>query len=163
MNAMAPVLSAERRPHPAVGIGGPVAALLDGQAGEAAFRAMHAAFRATGGMLCVKDLARLLADHHLCEGNPTLDATLDDGTLFALPWRGTWWVPMVQFDLADMRLRTSVGLVRRELSRDMDDWQVAAWFARPNDWLNGSRPVDHLVLHLPCTLNAARADRFVIS
>ncbi|MBK7615415.1 MAG: hypothetical protein IPJ08_13330 [Burkholderiales bacterium] len=55
-------------------------------------------------------------------------------------------------------LREICGL---ELPAELDAWQVAAWFARPNGWLNDARPVDQLARNLPAVLNAARADRFV--
>lgn len=136
---------------------------LNGCASGRAFNALHMAFRASGGLVRSEDLVRLLADYHLDEERPPLGDWLHSGVLFAVPWQRRWWLPMFQVDLTDLRCRYDARQVRRELPTELDAWQVAAWFARPNGWLNDARPVDQLTRNLPAVLNAARADRFVAS
>lgn len=70
---------------------------------------------------------------------------------------------MFQLDLTDMRYRYDARQVRLELPDELDAWQVATWFARPNGWLNDARPVEQMARNLPAVLNAARADRYVAS
>ncbi|MBP6405247.1 MAG: hypothetical protein KA335_06300, partial [Ramlibacter sp.] len=148
-------------PDPAWWGGRPQGEALNGCASGRAYTALCGAFRASGGLVCSEDLARLLADYHLGEEHPPLADWLHSGALFALPWQQRLWLPMFQVDLTDLRCRYDARQVRLELPAELDAWQVAAWFARPNGWLNDARPVDQLARNLPAVLNAARADRFV--
>lgn len=71
---------------------------------------------------------------------------------------------MFQFDLWDLSTRHGPGQVLAELAPQMDGWALAAWFARPNGWLQAQRPADVLAAQpsgLPAVLAAARADRLV--
>jgi len=136
---------------------------LNGCASGRAFSALREAFRASGGLVCSADLVRLLADYHVDEQHPPLGDWLHSGALFAVPWQQRLWLPMFQVDLTDLRCRYDARQVRQELPTELDAWQVAAWFARPNGWLNDARPVDQLSRNLPAVLNAARADRYLVA
>jgi hypothetical protein len=57
-------------------------------------------------------------------------------------WQSQTLVPMFQFDRSDMALRRGVSQVIDELADTFDDWELAAWFAAPNSWLEGAAPVD---------------------
>jgi hypothetical protein len=150
-------------PDPAWAGERPATEVLNGCASGHAFSALKQAFRASGGLAGTEDVTRLLADYHLGESHPPLGDWLHSGALFAVPWQRRLWLPMFQVDLTDLRCRYDARQVRQELPTELDAWQVAVWFARPNGWLNDARPVDQLARNLPAVLNAARADRFVAS
>ena len=74
---------------------------------------------------------------------------------------GRQLLPLLQFDLMDMRLRPEVAAVVGEFTSALDDWELASWFAEPNSWLRGARPVERIGVDHAEVLMAARADRFV--
>lgn len=124
------------------------------------FAALLASYRASGGTARGDDVARLLEDHGLGNfiGLARLIATSE---VFGFEWRTTIWIPMFQFDLRDLSVRPSAGMVLAELGTGFDGWARAAWFAQPNSWLQRRKPVDLMNSALPEVLTAARADRFV--
>jgi hypothetical protein len=124
------------------------------------FIAMHAAYRATGGIARGGDLARLLKARERGDF-VSLAKLLVSGKLLGFCWHNSFWVPMFQFDLSDMSIRQEPQQVVVLLRTALDDWSLANWFAQSNSWLNNRRPVDLLESNLPAVLNAARADRFV--
>lgn len=77
-------------------------------------------------------------------------------------WGGARWRPHFQFDPATGRPREVVTRVARELQHAMDGWALACWFAEPNAWLSGQRPVDLLDSDPTEIHAAARADRYVL-
>ncbi len=81
--------------------------------------------------------------------------------VLSLDWRGDWWIPMFQFNLADMRLKNETGEVAGELAPAFDNWALAQWFATPNAWLHDRMPASVLGDDFDGVLQAARADRFV--
>lgn len=119
-----------------------------------------AAFRASGGTARADDLERLLEYRRSADG-AHLSELVAGGGVFGFQWRHCLWIPMFQFDLADLSIRSGPQAVLRELSGDFDGWTRAAWFARPTAWLQGRRPVDLLASNLNAVLGAARADRFI--
>jgi hypothetical protein len=125
-----------------------------------AFMAMLCAYRASGGTARSDDLSRLLQDQ-LRRGYVSLEGLLAQDQVFSFVWRHTRWIPMFQFDLADLSLRRGPQQVVAELSPTFDEWSLAMWFAEPNDWLDARKPVDLIHTELSAVLAAARADRFV--
>jgi hypothetical protein len=75
--------------------------------------------------------------------------------------RGEYLVPMFQFEGAYMAVRRSVSAVLAELKGVFDDWDLAIWFASPNDWLGEHAPLHVLPIDPHAVLQAARADRFI--
>ena len=135
---------------------------ISGQPGSEGFAALLAAFRATGGTARADDLARLLSDSGDA-GGPSLAVLLAEDEVFGLPWLGSLWVPMFQFELRTLTPLRAPQRVRAELGGlAADGWHGAAWFARAHDALNDSRPVDLLATDLLGVLAAARADRWVV-
>jgi hypothetical protein len=126
-----------------------------------AFRSIDEACQPTGGLACGDDLARLLEAR---SGGDfvTLARMLGAHEVFGLRWRGTFWIPIFQFDLIDLSVKPAPQTVRNELGRCFDDWELASWFTSPNLWLQGRTPVDLLDSDSPSVLEAARADRFVV-
>lgn len=136
------------------------ATTIDALACAGGFEAMRGAFRPTGGMARGADLARLWADYQLGDV-ANLAELLRAGEVFGFDWNDDFWVPMFQFDLWDLSIRPGPRQVCADLGTELDDWNLAAWFARPNGSLSERRPVDLLGTDLLAVLDAARADRFV--
>lgn len=76
-------------------------------------------------------------------------------------WHGRWLLPKFQFDPADMSVLPAVAAVLAELRGIVEDWELAAWFAEPSEWLQGATPVQALGSDLQSVLAAARVERFI--
>lgn len=126
------------------------------------FAVLRTAYRASGGIARGDDLARFLGEHHSGDF-VSLAMSILEGELFAFQWQQTFWVPMFQFDLRDLVVKPNPNARRvlNELAGEFDGWALALWFAQPNHWLHGARPVDVLNADLPEVLQAARTDRFI--
>lgn len=135
-------------------------AAISGIPGEHDFRSLCVAFRATGGTARGDDLVRLLEDQR-CGDFVTLAKLIVSNKVFAFNWRNTLWVPMFQFELRDLSVKHGHRKVLAELFPVFNGWTLAAWFARPNSWLDDRRPVDMLDSNLAAVLEAARVDRFI--
>ncbi len=120
---------------------------------------LRKALGASGGIARAVDLCRVLSD--LRQGDDVALSRLIAGGVFHFEWQAEMWVPMAQFDLRDLSLKPGLQQVRAELGHRMDDWSVAIWLARPNDWLSDRRPVNLLDTETTAVLQAARAERFV--
>jgi hypothetical protein len=124
------------------------------------FDAMCANFHTTGGIARGDDLARLLEDHPRGAG-ASLAKLIASDQIFGFDRDGTFWVPMFQFDLDDLRVKPAALKVRAELAAEFDGWEVATWFSQANAYLRDRRPVDLLDSALREVLAAARIDRFI--
>lgn len=124
------------------------------------FGLLRHAFRPSGGIARGDDLSRLLEDHR-CGDFISLARFIAHHEIFAFQWRDSFWIPMFQFDLQDLSIRTEPRRVLAELESVFDGWSMAVWFAQPNSWLHGHRPVDLLQTDLDGVLQAACADRFI--
>lgn len=124
------------------------------------FDAMIAAYTNCGGTARADDLALLLDEQH--KGSfVNLAKRLVSGDVFSFQWQDHFWVPMFQFNRHDMSVKLEVHRVVRELNGVLDSWTLAWWFARPNAWLKGRRPVDLVDRQFSDVLGAARADRLL--
>ena len=124
--------------------------------------AVLAAFRSSGGIARDDDLGRLL--DYLDRGDCiSLAHMIARGSVFGFAWRGSFWIPMFQFELRDLSVKPNGQAVRAELGGAYAGWSLASWFAEPNDRLHGRRPVDVLNADLPAVLSAARADRYIVN
>jgi hypothetical protein len=124
------------------------------------FDAMCASFHPTGGVARGDDLALLLEDHRRGAG-ASLSKLVALDRVFGFDRDGTFWVPMFQFELDDLRIKPAALKVRAELAAEFDGWEVASWFAEANAYLRDRRPVDLLDSNLRDVLAAARIDRFI--
>ena len=68
---------------------------------------------------------------------------------------------MFQFDLGNLSFKPGTRKILGELTAVFDGWMLAVWFAQPNSWLKGEKPIDLLATNLPAVFEAARADRYV--
>ncbi|MBK6851194.1 MAG: hypothetical protein IPG93_06240 [Burkholderiales bacterium] len=136
---------------------GAIVGHIGGYPSEAGFVALQVAFRASGGLARGDDLVRWLQGHS--NGDvASLARLIVTAELFSFEWRDTFWVPMFQFDLDDLSIKRGPRKVVIELAAEFDGWNLAAWFAQPNSWLNNAHPVDLLDHNLAGVLRAARAD-----
>ena len=122
---------------------------------SASFVAMLAAFSATGGTVRADDLARLMADHQRGD-YISLARMLVSGDVFSFSWRGGVWVPMFQFDSADLSVNAAARAVCAQLTQCLDGWAVAAWFATPHLALDRRLPIDLLAMDPQRVVQAAR-------
>ena len=118
------------------------------------------AFLATGGVVRGNELAMMFED--LKMGNlASLGRAMASGEICSFQWRSAFWIPMFQFNLDNLAFQPGPRKIMRELSGVFNDWMLAAWFAQPNSWLRGGKPVDLLESNFSAVLEAARADRYV--
>lgn len=76
------------------------------------------------------------------------------GQIFALDYFGKELYPAFQF-----RDGKPLGVIKKILDvfgKKMSPWQIAFWFVAENSWLDGERPVDHLIRAEDAVLEAAR-------
>jgi hypothetical protein len=66
------------------------------------------------------------------------------GHIFGVPLGGQWRYPAFQIDPTTGRPRPIIGKVLDILGDRLGDWGTALWFAAPNAWLAGARPIDRL-------------------
>jgi hypothetical protein len=118
------------------------------------------AYRRTGGLLSGAEIALLLR-RHSTQPLSLLARWIVTRRVVSYVWRSEILVPLFQFDPDDMSLRRETGQVVDELADAFDDWELAAWFARPNSWLQDAAPVELIDVDQPAVLQAARADRFI--
>jgi hypothetical protein len=77
-------------------------------------------------------------------------------------WRAQFLLPTFQFESASMQPHPHVSEAIAELADVYDDWDIAAWFARPNSWLAHAAPAQISTdRNADAVVQAARADRFV--
>jgi hypothetical protein len=122
--------------------------------------AMVDAYRRTGGLVGGTELALLLR-RHSTQPLSLLARWIVARRVVSYVWQSEILVPLFQFDRHDMSLRRGTVQVVDELADTFGDWELAAWFAHPNTWLQGTAPVELIDVDQPAVLQAARADRFV--
>jgi hypothetical protein len=117
-------------------------------------------YRDTGGLARGDEVVERLAQHG-GRGVPTLARQIVERSVMSFEWRGELWLPMFQFERADMALKPGPQQVAAELASAFDAWNTAFWFVQPNPWLKGRMPVDVITMELAEVIQAARTDRFV--
>jgi hypothetical protein len=122
--------------------------------------AMVEVFERTGGLMRSEQVLFMLR-RRSSQALSMLARWIVDQRAVTFEWQADRLVPTFQFDLADMSIRPEAAAVLAELAGVFDDWELASWFAEPNAWLLGRRPVDTLQADTQAVLDAARADRFV--
>jgi hypothetical protein len=118
------------------------------------------AFRRTGGLVSGDELTLMLRQR-TSQPISMLARWIVERRVVSFGLRGEYLVPMFQFEGPSMAVRRSVSAVLAELKGVFDDWDLATWFALPNDWLGERSPVRALPIDPYAVLQAARADRFV--
>jgi len=122
--------------------------------------ALSHAFERVGGLLTGDDLALLL--------RPSIDQPISRVAQWIarrqvvnFAWHTQFLLPVFQFEAVSLQPRPRVAEVIGELKNVYDDWELAAWFAAPNAWLDDDAPAKVITTNPVAVLRAARADRFV--
>ena len=124
------------------------------------FEEMIGIYSASGGTTTADDLALLLEQRN--KGNfVSLVRHIALRDIVSYEWRNHYWIPLFQFDIRNMDIKQEVRRVTQELSPVFDNGMLAMWFAEPNTWLKGRRPVDWIDSHFSDVLCAAQAHRLV--
>jgi hypothetical protein len=126
-------------------------------ANDALFVDLLRAYRRSGGLARE---AEILDRTRSCRP-PGWRVDSTSGAIICFEWEQRFWLPWFQFDPADMSLRPGPARVIAELSPIFDGWELATWFAKPNLWIAGAKPIDLIDDCLSDVLGAARADRFI--
>jgi hypothetical protein len=121
---------------------------------------MVQAYRRTGGLVSSDEVVPLLR-RRIAQPISLLARWIVDRSVVSFVWQSQTLLPLFQFDLSDMSLRSGAAEVVAELTGAFDDWDLATWFARPNSWLRDAAPVDVIDADQPAVLQAARADRYI--
>ena len=133
-----------------------------GWRGDQQFVEMLNAFRSSGGLARAQEVLELC----LHRGGPD-EATLARWMLrrevLSFDWYADSWMPMFQFDPVEMTPLPVLQPVLAELNGVYAPWELANWFVQPNAWLAGGLPADNLARAARGVLDAARADRFIVS
>lgn len=120
------------------------------------------AFRIHGGLSAGDELAqRLLRECGCSQPTSLLARRIVDREVISFQWQGTHWLPMAQFVRTLPHVKSSVQLALDELRHVFDDTELAIWFAEPNDWLDGARPIEVVDCTCAALHRAARADRYI--
>jgi hypothetical protein len=129
------------------------------RAADVAFVEMLDAYRSSGGLARESEaLERYLAcGGSLCNWRHDVNT----GRILSFEWDSQGWIPMFQFQRRDMSVKPLVTTVTAELTTVFAGWDLARWFAQPNNWLEECRPVDLLESGSARVLAAARADRYI--
>lgn len=119
-----------------------------------------AKFSTTGGVIAGDELTRLLRS---ASDQPIslLAHWIVTREVLMLDFDSENYLPKFQFNFDRMTVRPGVRDVIAELRAPFDDWEIAQWFTRPNNWLEARSPAEAIGFSPADVLHAARADRFV--
>lgn len=124
---------------------------------------MRMAFIASGGLRSVGELTRS-KDQHSRTRFAQIARWIATREIIGFMWHGEPWVPMFQFDDGPrLQPRQSLQPLFGLLVPLYDAWEMANWFARPNHWLSGRRPVDDCAARLSAVLDVAHLEHFIAS
>jgi hypothetical protein len=119
---------------------------------------MADAYARSGGLCLDIDVEGLLR-MHTSQPLSVLARWIVERRLVMFVCEAQRWIPLFQFDRADMSLRPHVQRVVAELDSAFDEPKLAQWFAWPNSSLNGRAPVEIIERDPTTVLAAARIDR----
>jgi len=120
-------------------------------------KVLHA-FERSGGVWTGAEVERILR-RRTAQPISLLARWIVDSLVVSLSSRGDYLLPAFQFDLANATVRRPVFTVLETLDGSLKDLGLAAWFALPNEWLDGVAPADLIDHDLKAVLDAARAAR----
>ncbi len=122
---------------------------------------MRMAFAPSGGLRTVGELAHG-NDPHSRARFAHIAKEIAARDIIGFMWQAEPWVPMFQFDAGPRMLpRRALRPLFELLVPLYDAWEMASWFARPNQWLSGRRPVDHCTGQLAAVLDVAHLEHFI--
>lgn len=121
------------------------------------FCLMREGLRHRGGLLTLRQLRLRMG------GGVEPHQLSAKGVLLTFPWLGEQWFPGFQFDTTHRCLRADLVPIYAELPGSYDAWDTVHWFAAPNAFLRGARPVALLQQDRQAAVAAARAEHFVVN
>lgn len=124
---------------------------------------MRMAFIASGGLRSVGELTRG-KDKHSSSRFAQIARWIATREIMGFMWHAEPWVPMFQFDAGPhLQPRQDLQPLFALLAPLYDAWEMANWFAKPNHWLSGHRPVDDCAGNLSTVLDVAHLEHFIAS
>lgn len=123
------------------------------------FMGLLKAYRRSGGLLRAQDAAARCKPRGGTDV-PTLAGWMVHRQVICFEWLSRIWLPVFQFNRADMSRQSGLDEVLSELVEMYDNWQIARWFSQPNARLADVRPADLLVADAADVIMAARFERF---
>ena len=126
------------------------------------FLSMLNAYRSSGGLAREENLLTSFSRRCGLDAD-TLSHWIAEREVIGFEWESRTWLPVFQFNLIDMTLPPALGQVLAELIPVYDPWEMVSWFAQPNPWLADRVPANALEQDPSAVLQAARADRFIVS
>ncbi len=126
------------------------------------FVAMLDSYRDSGGLARAEEVITLFEQH----GGPdvaTLARWIVEREVISFEWQEQTWLPLFQFARPTFTPLAGVAAVSEALGSVYDRWELSRWFTRPNASLGNRRPVDAIAASAADVLEAARADRFVVT
>lgn len=128
---------------------------------DALFISLLDGFRPTGGLARAEEIlmrSRFSSGPQIAE----LGRLTAGRRILSVHWNHLYWLPLFQFSGPGIAPPPAVGSVLAELVCVMDEWQLAEWFCRSNQRLDGNTPAAVVGLRPNAVLDAAHADRMAI-
>ena len=122
--------------------------------------ALAAAYRRHGGLASSDEVLRLMRPH-ADQAISRLARWIVTRRAISFTWHSCTFLPMFQFERADMSLKRAPNAIACELRAAFDEWDLAWWFVQPNSWLQDAAPIERIAADPESVLQAARADRFI--
>ena len=122
--------------------------------------ALAARFEGTGGAVDGDTLAALLRKH-ATQPISQVARWIVERRIVTFCEGGRLLVPLFQFDLAQVSLRPAMPRVIALLSDTFDEFELATWFAEPNERLHGVAPAECISVDERSVVRVARADRLM--
>lgn len=118
---------------------------------------MLESFRSSGGLARGPEVFAMFERLNVADVG-TLAGWIVNRKVICFEWQARMWLPLFQFDRADMSPQAGLRDVLQVLTPDYEPWQLAQWFARPNARLAGQSPCDAMAAQPMAVLRVARGD-----
>jgi hypothetical protein len=134
---------------------------LPGNENDHAFIDMLDSYRNSGGLARLQEIFALFKSRSDM-GAITLAHAMAQRTVLSLEWHADVWVPLFQFELQNMAVKSALAPVLAVLNPVCTPWELAQWCAQPHILLDGQSPADALDAGATQVLRAACADCFTL-
>ena len=121
---------------------------------------MSRAFHAHGGMLTAEGLVESMRTNAAQPLSIVARWIASRGAVH-FTWQSRIWFPCFQFARNPMSILPAVSVILLELRDAYDDWELALWFVRRNEWVDHASPVEAIQCDAAAAVRAARINGFV--
>jgi len=121
---------------------------------------MSSVFAEHGGIVTADELVRLMRTN-VPQPLSIVGRWIAERAAVQFESRSQTWFPNFQFVGNPMSIRPAVCEIVLELRDVYDDWELALWFARRNEWLDHASPLEMIRRDAAAAVRAARVDRFI--